>query len=431
MHPKRSEGQRWWQQLVTVAALEHDEAGKLCWDTILIGTPRQVGKSWLIREHALWRMEQEELFEEVQTIVHTASALKQVRGIWLPAAYWCGREGGYRVRFANGTEELARDLNVWLPQAATENLGVGLSVNLAIIDEAWGIEEGLIANSIVPAQISASNPQMMVFTTAGRHNNGHISSLYPSYKAAGLSEEATRSTLVIEWGAVEGADPSTPANWKAASPYWDEQRERVMAREWSKAMTNGDSGVESFSMQYLNVWPRNAEQSNRWLPSYQTARSEGKVGDAPEDAVMAVESFMDGSRWSVAAAWPHTKGRVRARVWSVSSAREAAAIIGDRQVWCYSGVAAVPELMRRPIKAMSTSTARAATGVLRNVMAENRITVMGVPDSTWQGVRTLPADGGEVISRARSKVDVSGVKALSWCVLAVQSEREHSGSLVM
>src|SRR5262245_40001772 len=40
---------RWWQQLVAVRLLEVDDAGALVWETAVVSTARQVGKSWLLR----------------------------------------------------------------------------------------------------------------------------------------------------------------------------------------------------------------------------------------------------------------------------------------------------------------------------------------------------------------------------------------------
>jgi hypothetical protein len=46
----------WWQRLVAIRALEHDEAGALCWEEVLVTVTRQVGKSHLLREIVLWRL---------------------------------------------------------------------------------------------------------------------------------------------------------------------------------------------------------------------------------------------------------------------------------------------------------------------------------------------------------------------------------------
>jgi hypothetical protein len=88
-------------------------------------------------------------------------------------------------------------------------------------------------------------------------------------------------------------------------------------------------------------------------------------------------------------------------------------------------------LARLAPQQVNTATARAATGVLRELLVEGRLVVAGVEDDTWAGIHTTPADGGEVISGTRSTVDSSGVKALSWACWAVESSRAQSGALVL
>ena len=48
----------------TVCAYDAD--GRLCWETIVLSTSRQVGKSWLLRDLCLWRMHQAARFGEPQ-----------------------------------------------------------------------------------------------------------------------------------------------------------------------------------------------------------------------------------------------------------------------------------------------------------------------------------------------------------------------------
>ena len=49
---------RWWQRLAATRLLEHDAAGALVWLWVLLSTARQVGKSVLLGELALWRLHQ-------------------------------------------------------------------------------------------------------------------------------------------------------------------------------------------------------------------------------------------------------------------------------------------------------------------------------------------------------------------------------------
>jgi hypothetical protein len=81
------------------------------------------------------------------------------------------------------------------------------------------------------------------------------------------------------------------------------------------------------------------------------------------------------------------------------------------------------------VVAVNTAQQRAATEALADAARGGALVVEGVTDAEWEGVRTVPAEGGHVISARSSVADVAGVKALSWSVLAVQQAK--SGSFVL
>src|SRR4051794_30121782 len=71
MHLGRVVAPRWWQRLVLDRALEFDAAGRLCWRTVVVSAPRQVGKSVLERVLCTWRLHNAELFDgQSQDVLH-------------------------------------------------------------------------------------------------------------------------------------------------------------------------------------------------------------------------------------------------------------------------------------------------------------------------------------------------------------------------
>jgi hypothetical protein len=102
-------------------------------------------------------------------------------------------------------------------------------------------------------------------------------------------------------------------------------------------------------------------------------------------------------------------------------------VLGSRRVWAHPAVANHPTLKRRRVEPVNVSVGRAATTELRDAVLSGVLQVGGVPDEQWAGVRTVPADGGEVLYAPKSVGDIHALKALSWAVWALQSERQTVG----
>lgn len=403
-----------WQEQVARRAYEVDGDGKLVWRTIVVSTPRQSGKSVLLKAMALARGAHPGLFGgEPQKVIHAANQHLAARRIHSQAWSWAA---GHQlvIRKAAGMERIIwPDESSW--DALTLSSVYGESANVVMLDEVWDVSPEDYREGLRPTQVARTMPQLWALSTAHRRATGLMLE---------LMEQGRRGegrVLVVDWGAPEGADPLDPATWRAASPHWDDQR----AEEMSLV-----AGQPGFAEQWLNVWPTPSVDVLRWLPKVMTDRARGRVGDAPSEAVCAVEVAPDSDGWAVAAAWPHTRNRIRARVWQVPDAHSADLAVGDRRVLAHQAVAAHPDLARRHVEVVSVPQARAATAVLRDALAAHLLTVAGVDDDTWAGLRTMPADGGEVISPRRSSCPVQGVKALSWAVWAVRSAEGQTG-LVM
>ena len=97
---------------------------------------------------------------------------------------------------------------------------------------------------------------------------------------------------------------------------------------------------------------------------------------------------------------------------------------GSRKVWAHPATIQAIQAAAGGVRsvAMNTARQRAATEALADVLRSGSLTVAGVSDGEWEGVRTAPADGGHTVSARASVADVAGVKALSWAVLAVQQQ---------
>ena len=403
----------------------------------------------------MWRIEQGDRFGELQTVVHAAAKLSQAEAVWKPAAMWASRQPkaeqwkaaplglfdlddvaparptdvGYEVRRSNGSAMLMRpDGSAWIPQAAGDQLGVSLSVSMALVDEAWDVHRWVVDNGLVPTMAEAASPQLYIVSTAGLPVTGEVSDLYPTYRAAALDQLGYPiDHLILEWSADPDADPGDPETWRQASPEWSDRRRALLEREWVKAQKS-EKALATFRMQWLNQWP-DTQTASRWIPARMTAAAEQHLGEAPAGAVCAIETaYSDPGRFAVALAWPDGSG-VAARVWEAGSQAEALRVAGDRSVWVHQTLAESIGPRRYGVERVTISQHRAATNTLREVLRAGRLAVAGVPDEQWAAVRTSAADGGEIIDGRKSVDDVHMVKAVAWAVWGVQSGRNHSGFL--
>jgi hypothetical protein len=248
---------RWWQRLVLTRALEHDAEGRLVWIEVDVSTPRQVGKSVAIRALATWRIHREDLFGEPQTVLHTGKDLPVCKEVMRPARVWARARGGYRVREANGAEEIANGESRWIVRARFSVYGYAVAVGL--VDEAWGVEPEIVEDGVEPTMGDRTDPQLWLVSTAHRR----ATSLFPLRREAAISAlDEPGEALLVEWSAPRGTPIEDRAAWRSSSPYWSPMRERLLDAKLARVLKgvsedpDEDDPVESFRAQYLNVWPR-------------------------------------------------------------------------------------------------------------------------------------------------------------------------------
>jgi hypothetical protein len=313
LNPRGDGGLRWWQRLVLDRAFEHDSAGRLVWNTVVLSAPRQVGKSWLERLVLAWRLHQRDRFGEEQTGLHVAHKLLAAQEVWRPAARWAsGVYGKGAVRWANGEQQIELpDGSRWLIQAATDGAGVAFSLSTALVDEAWRVPREVVDGAIMPTMAEAEQPQLWLVSTAGTSQ----SDLMLTYRALGLALEQPGERdglLLVEWSAPPDPDLDIddPGVWRLASPYWDARRlERV-------ADARGKVSERVFRQQWLNQWVPTVSEplfdpdvwgECRWegrLPAGPVALGADVAGDRSHAAIVAcsgrvvqVVDERDGAAW--------------------------------------------------------------------------------------------------------------------------------------
>jgi hypothetical protein len=295
---------RWWQRLAITRQLEHRADGSLCHRVVVESCPRRAGKSVRVRGVALWRMAHQELFGEPQTVVHTGSDVAICREIQRGAWRWAEEVAGWTVGRANGKEAIETpDGDRWLVRA--QRAVYGYDVCLGVVDEAWDVPPDVVDEGLEPATLERLSPQLHLTSTAHRRATSLMRQrILDAWRGEG-------DDLLLLWAAPPGADPGDPAVWRAASPHWSQDRRRLIAGKYAKALAgeadpqaDDPDPMAGFTAQYLNSWqfrPATAEKGEPAVSAEVWAGLVAAPGAGPPDAA-AVESWF-GDGVSLALAW--------------------------------------------------------------------------------------------------------------------------------
>jgi hypothetical protein len=319
---KRTQGRlRWWQRLAATRMLEVDTDGLLVWDTVLLSMARQLGKSWLLRELCLWRIEQGDRWGETQDVLHTGKDLAVVVEVQRSARVWARpQQQLYEVREANGAQRIEYKPGHggrWLVKA--KGAPYGYTISSAVVDEAWNVEANYIEEGVAPTMVERVSPQLLLVSTAHRL----ATSLMLTRRRAALDHlETGMGDLLIEWSAPRDAEIAEPSGWRQASPHWSQQRERLIRRKLD-AIAAGETldpdepdPEQSFRAQWLNIWPNrhSVPDEQDLLPDglWEQLAEPGVTGDGP--LWVAVEDDF-GKGAAVAAASVLDDGRIEVDGW--------------------------------------------------------------------------------------------------------------------
>jgi hypothetical protein len=429
---------RWWQRLAIVLQLVHRADGSLCYREIVETAPRRAGKSWRLRGVTLWRMEHgPALFSEPQTIVHTGSDVAICRQIQKAAWRWATSEG-WTVRKSNGKEAIATPAeDEWLVRS--QDAVYGYDVCLGLVDEGWDVKPDTVSEGLEPATIGRSSPQVHLTSTAHRR----ATSLMRSHIVSALTTDDP-SVLLLMWAAPHDSDPSDPEAWRAASPYWDEERLAYIQRKYDRALAgevdpeaDDLDPMEGFKAQYLNIWrlrtPSARQKGEQVVTEAVWAALTAPVPIEVPDAA-AIESWFDQGV-TLALAWASPTDTASAGV--VVSASDHPDLASAKAALIESGFKGVtlvgksladhPSLRGVRTRAMQARTVVAVQDLAR-LLTDNSLRHDGGEHLAGQatGLRTLPgADGPRMSSQGRA----DAVKAATWAASAAASAPRRKAAI--
>jgi hypothetical protein len=423
--PKGQKTLRPWQEYCILRALEHDANGKLVWQTVLISSRRQAGKSVMLRELMLWRMHQSELFQEEQLILHTAQNLAVAREIQRPARLWAMDES-YKVRLSHGNEEIEHpDGSRWMIRGSESVYGY--SVSMGLVDEAWGVKPEVADDGLLPTMIERNSSQLYLVSTA----HAESTELMTKNRREALEQMfEPRSTLILEWSAHPECEPFNEDSWREASPHWDEK---------IRDFISGKVESDGFRSQWLNIWAKSQEDKNNYLVPTELWE-EAAIPDLaiPENAecVIAVDDYF-GMGGALAVAWAdetkniYVTGQVFERmadVWAmaaeIGSTRLQSTILAGVTITADPNVAGMPI----PVQGAGTRESRSSFALLRELISERQLKHADSNDLNTQIIDMIvnPAQAGGLTPAIQEQRRTDLVKVAGWAVQAIYRKSENT-----
>jgi phage terminase large subunit-like protein len=299
-----------WQQYVADVGLEVLPNGKFAYREVVVHVPRQQGKSRLLLIVMLVRA----LAERRQRVIYTAQSGLMARGKliddWLPELEQSQFASLFTTRLVNGHEALrfSNDSRIELV-ASTRKAGHGLTIDLAMIDEAFALPDARLEQALKPAMVTRSSPQLWITSTAGVPSESAYlwSKVETGRQMAGAGLDGGMG--YFEWSAPEDADPGDPDVWRACMP--------ALSRTVPAEAITADfqsMQVGEFCRAYLNQW--RAPASDPVIPLERWRELAEPYAESPAPEVLAVDASPEGTTDTacVAAATRRGDGRIHVGV---------------------------------------------------------------------------------------------------------------------
>jgi phage terminase large subunit-like protein len=268
-----------------------DEAGlDLVSKFSLVSVARQQGKTIALAALVGWWLtEMPKIRGEKQTVLTMAHRLDVAAGLFddilgpVLEQYFDAKltksYGRLSARMPDGSK--------WLVRSAKPSSAHSLSVDLAIIDEVWGVGEEVIDGGVIPTMRARRSPLLSMWSTAGTEE----SKVMLRYRELGLrlidTGEATNFHY-REWSPPPDLDPYSPEAWAYANP--------ALGRTVTLDTIEAESKLPdraSFLRASVNLW---VASDRSWLPQGLWAQLQTDE-QLPPGGVIAVECALDDSHY--------------------------------------------------------------------------------------------------------------------------------------
>jgi hypothetical protein len=222
----------------------------LAYREVDLTTPRQSGKTTLelaVLVHCCRTWARSRALYSAQDRIHARLKWEDDHVATLERSPFAGE---FKVRYQRGDEAIRwHNGSRHGITAPGEKAGHSDVLDLAVADEAWGLEDSRLEQGLSPTMVTRPQPQLWVVSTAGTHRSGYLRGKVDAGRArVGTGHRST--VAYFEWSAPEGSDPGDPTTWWATMPALGHTvREDTIAAEFERL------DLADFCRAYLNWWP--------------------------------------------------------------------------------------------------------------------------------------------------------------------------------
>jgi len=286
-----------YQRHVIRRALETVD-GRLYWRRVLLLVARQQGKTYLMRRLLLWRqVEGSRLLGQPQHVMNLAPGYDLAERLLEPWAEELVERFGGRKRAKTHAYDYYLDGDergpTWSSRVLRRETVTGSSTTCTFVDEVQDARYAAVHRGLQPTMSGSRvlQPQMFYAGVGAKAGPDAALSeqgrLLRELREDGMS--ASPKTLVLEWSAPPGIDPTDRQAWRWASPDWSPAREELL---------EGLASLDSFPTEFLVQHdPVSGVEDAHWLNLTAWEESRRALSAPSRPDVAAVED-----RWPDSAA---------------------------------------------------------------------------------------------------------------------------------
>lgn len=293
-----------WQRHVLNGQLAVDTEGRFVNHVSLVSVARQNGKTVALKALLGWWLTQYSTHAGPQTILTTAHRLDLATALFQDLAPIIEAKFGVKAVWAYGRNSIKVGDSRWYVKAARPSSGHGMSCDLIIADEVFGIDSETLDIGLLPTQRARANPLCSMWSTAGTEDS--IAMLrWREQGIRAIDEGKPGGVYLAEYSPPPELDPMSEAAWEYSNPALGHTLDIRTVEQEAKGPNRA-----GFLRSSVNLW---VQSELSWLAPGRWESCRTSQPPLP-GGVLAVEVSLDDGRYVAVRVNANTAGILTATV---------------------------------------------------------------------------------------------------------------------